>query len=192
MLGNWRENYSDRQLEKKYRQSFLADLQSDHHLLDSVLVSQENSRKQISRLFQQIGATKIDQDSILILMSPILAYEPFFPSVNTYESMRNSGNMGLISDFNLQQDLVTYYHLLEEKKLVEEIYFNFINSYLTPFLMKHFDTSNQKFMDPAVLRTTEFLNLIGGSRQLLEQIHTFYQKLEQRNRDLISRLQKSE
>ena len=188
MLNNWREGYKDHELRDKYLASFYSDIQGDHLQLDTLIRQETERLDQVGRLLTLLQEKKYQNDSVLIILSQMASYNPFNQNVVTYESIKNSGNLSLISDYNLRQKLIGYYQQLEDKKLIEGVYFDYFNKYIIPFVMTSLDLQQQKFVDPGVIRSVKFRNIVGGSYQLLRQNLDFYQTVYQKSEELLTEL----
>jgi hypothetical protein len=104
--------------------------------------------------------------------------------MNTYESIKNSGNLNLITDFEIREKLIQYYQSFEEKKLVEEVNMLYINNYIVPFIHSNADFLKQKFISREVLEDHNFSNLVFGYYQILIQLIDNYKGIFVLNKEL--------
>jgi len=72
--------------------------------------------------------------------------------------------------------------------LIEGVYFDYFDKYIIPFVMTSLDLQQQKFVDPGVIRSVKFQNIVGGSYQLLRQNLDFYQTVYQKSEELLTEL----
>ncbi len=108
----------------------------------------------------------------------------FSPQPITDESIINSGNLGIISDYDLMEWIVLYYRSIEEGKLREKLYSDYILDYATPFIFEHMDLSEGRLVSTAVVGSTLLRNLIVGYNTLLAQCVDGYRELQDHNEGL--------
>ena len=100
---------------------------------------------------------------------------------DTYPSMTSGGNLNLISDFELMQDLITLYKTFRDSKIQDDVYWEYMNEYVIPFLYKQADRATQKLDSPKILNTLKFQNLIIGYPILLRQNLREHERLTEFN-----------
>ena len=184
MLNNWREEYTDLQMAEKYINSFQNDITYDHSQLDSIIHSNESKLEQITQFINSLknkNATILDGERIMGLMAEI---NPFIPKINTYESIKNSGSLNILTDFDIKEKLIQYYQSLEEKKLIEDMNLLYITTYIIPYIHQNADFLNQRIINKNVLNNHNFTNLVLGYYQLLVQTIDFYKEIFELNNEL--------
>ena len=82
---------------------------------------------------------QLPRDSALKVLSVIATFNNLNMQNATYESIVNSGSLGLISDWILREELVNYYRYQQSIRDVEVVYNDYINTYVMPFLFKSVD-----------------------------------------------------
>jgi len=184
MLNNWRADYTDRQMADKYITSFRDDIASDHARLDSIINSNENKLGRISKFITSLKNKNSTIDDAERIMGDLAEINPFFPKINTYESIKNSGNLNILTNYEIKEKLIQYYQSLEEKKLVEEVNMLYINNYIIPFIHQNADFLNQRIINKHVLKNHRFTNLIIGYYQLLIQQVDTYKSIYEVNEEL--------
>ena len=122
MMENWRQEEASREIEQKYLQSFRDDLQGDANTLDSVTVSIQNKIYLLRSFIGDIKKGEVKQDRAEEVISDMLSNLSFFPKQATYESIKNSGGMNIISDYELKEAIVSYYSLNNELRLKEKVF----------------------------------------------------------------------
>ena len=126
MMENWRQEEASREIEQKYLQSFRDDLQGDANTLDSVTVSIQNKIYLLRSFIGDIKKGEVKQDRAEEVISDMLSNLSFFPKQATYESIKNSGGMNIISDYELKESIVSYYSLNNELRLKEKVFFDYL------------------------------------------------------------------
>ena len=184
MLNNWRENYTDKLMAANYLNSFRNDIADDYVVLDSILKSDEHKSGRINKFIQSLKNENATVSEAELIMADIAELNPFYPKLSTYESIKYSGNLNILTDYTLREKLIQYYQSLEEKKLVEEMSMLYINNYIIPFIHKNADFLNQRIINGQVLTDHNFTNLVLGHYQLLLQIINNYKNIYKLNREL--------
>jgi hypothetical protein len=184
MLNNWRQDYMAQQMAEKYISSFRDDIAYDHAQLDSIIVSKENKLERINKFITSLKnkqSTINDAERIMGLMAEI---NPFLPKINTYESIKNSGNLNILTNYEIKEKLIQYYQSLEGKKLIEEMNMLYITNYIIPFIHQNADFLNQRIINRNVLKNHNFTNLVLGYYQLLVQTIDSYKGIYELNKEL--------
>ena len=184
MLNNWREDYTDQQMAEKYMNSFRSDIAYDHAQLDSIIQSNEDKLERINLFIGSLknkNSTIRDAERIMGAMAEI---NPFIPEINTYESIKNSGSLNILTDFEIKEKLIQYYQRLEGKKLIEQMNMLYITNYIIPFIHENADFLNQRIINRNVVDNHNFSNLVLGYYQLLVQTIDYYKGIFELNNEL--------
>jgi hypothetical protein len=147
-----RENLSDRNKEKEYIESLVADLKNDQQVLSQHIV---NVKTGISMMDSMIAildtpakiAGNTGELYFLARLSPRL--NPLANNDRTYEQLKNSGNFRLIRNLNTSNEIMAYYEKFPLIRLLESI-----NE--TEFT--EFKKSASKIFNPAILLKMESRN----------------------------------
>ncbi|MFZ5517264.1 MAG: DUF6090 family protein [Candidatus Zhuqueibacterota bacterium] len=177
MIDRAQENYKASQLEKNYLQSFYDDIAKDSVQLADIIAHEENTLKNITRLIALLHQTTVPSDSILVILSTMSQYYPFFQNAGTYESLKNSGDLNTLSDYSLKEKIFKYYQRNDERKMQEQNFSSFLNSYFIPFLFEHIDLESAKIVRMDIIRDYKFKNLLLGYQVLLRQNFLLHQSM---------------
>ena len=169
MINRAYENYKDGQLELKYLSGFQQSLQADADSLKGVLEHDRSVRKHTADLLQMLRKGTVVEDSVLLILDRMSAISFFNPQQTTYQSIKQSGNLNLISDYRLREHIIRYYEKYDELKLQQEFFFRYVADFLTPFFYENIDLMEQKIINKKALSTSRFKNLISGYSVLLNQ-----------------------
>jgi hypothetical protein len=184
MLNNWRENHTDQLMAEKYINSFRNDIANDYTALDSIMKSNERKLLRITNFINSLKDKKATIADAERIMGDLAELNPFYPKLSTFESIKYSGNLNILTDYNFREKLIQYYQSLDEKKLVEEVNIDYTNNYIIPFIYKNADFLNQRIINREVLSNYNFTNLVLGHYQLLVQIIDNYKNIYKLNREL--------
>ncbi len=76
------------------------------------MISEDKERRAI-RFIGLLKENKQVLDSTLVIFGDIMSKIPFSPKVSTYESIKGSGNLNILSNYKLKQDIIGYYQNLK-------------------------------------------------------------------------------
>jgi len=184
LFDNFREERSNSKLEDKYLESFYNNVVADSVEIQSMILSNENNIDISARSVASMQAGTITNDSALVVLSVMATYNSLNLENATYESVVNSGNLGLIKDFEISEQIVYYYRSHEDMRYVERVYNDYISNYILPYLNKKLDFISGQFVEDFTVNDIEFRNITAGyyilSSQKMELVHT----LDSLNSDL--------
>jgi len=184
LFDNFREERSNIKLEDKYLESFYNNVVADSVEIQSMILSNQNNIDISGRSVASMQAGTITNDSALVVLSVMATYNSLNLENATYESVVNSGNLGLIRDFEISEQIVYYYRSHEDMRYVEQVYNDYISNYILPYLNKKLDFISGQFVEDFTVNDIEFRNITSGyyviSRQKMELVH----KLDSLNSDL--------
>ena len=180
MLNRWYEGYKNKQLEKKYLISFHKNITDDSKELETII---DNYDKTLNRV-RQLKYNNLQFDSLIPILTDMSKFNQFIINLSTYESIKNSGDLGIISNYYLKEDLIKYYQQYEEKKLIESLFKSYIDNYYMPFIIDNIDVEGQKIINKFTIKNYKFTNLVNGYYTLLKQQIEFYKNLYMMGRDL--------
>jgi hypothetical protein len=106
--------------------------------------------------------TNIKNDSINLFSQSLMVIAEFVPQSNTYESLKTSGQMEIISDFSLKNQIHDVYLNYNSIKQYDSVYRDFHNQFVQPFFVKNLDFRNFDITCSDVLNDFQFTNLIQG------------------------------
>ena len=184
LFDNFREERSNIKLEDKYLESFYNNVVADSVEIQSMILSNQNNIDISERSVASMQAGTITNDSALVVLSVMATYTNLNLENATYESVVNSGNLGLIKDFEISEQIVYYYRSHEDMRYVERVYNDYISNYILPYLNKKLDFISGQFVEDFTVNDIEFRNITAGyyilSSQKMELVHT----LDSLNSDL--------
>jgi hypothetical protein len=198
-LEGYRTDQSVKKQEIKYVESMILDLEYDSMALDSLIAYADHTMSGylITLSGASAGAT-YNEDSLGYQLLGI-QYNPFFkPQRTTYESLRSSGKMDLISDFSLMNEVISlheqYYHGTSE---FDDTIREHLRDFVKPHFMKHVQFIGPGRVRDDFLTVDGFQNMIYSYRYLylakvdfyrltLEKVNEVKTKLRQHRKSLTS------
>lgn len=189
LLNNWRESRAEQKLELKYYSSLLKDLTDDSDALDDILSFGEHQDSVLGKFITRSIDDNFPKDSISNILIALVSISQFSAEMGTYETIKYSGNLDVFSDYELREEINSYYNKVDEAMVKQKLHSNFINSYCIPFIYKKVDIIKGKFR-PGVTIDIEFNNIVVGYKALLDQDLGAFQDLMKENMDLKLKLAK--
>ena len=190
MLENWRQENANHDLEQKYLNSLKSDLMSDNKLLDSTVSSVE---KQISKLRDFITEIKtgtvVKQKAENIIPQVLISYG-FAPKLATYQSITNSGNLNIITDYKLIESLASYYNSYDEISIKEKGLYDYQLKFVLPYVYENVDFLSGKMVNKSAINGFEFKNIVTGYYTLVGQNLEAYKNYQLANKELLENIEK--
>ena len=190
LLDGWRQNQQDRQTEQQYLQSFRDDLSSDMKSLKTILPPNRQKLQRNQKFI--MTPDNPEPDSVKVILQDMMAMEFFDKKQSTYESIKDSGSLNLISDYSLKEQIVQYYENYKLVDKVEGLYQEWLNTYGVPFVYENMDIPAQKMLPLTGQRSYKFKNLVAGYYALLSQNINLYRDIVQAADSLIIRIEKQQ
>jgi len=192
VLNNWREENAEIRLEQKYLSSFYNDIVSDETTLDSLVF---RTQKKVDNLMEVLKKTEIINESMSedlanSIVLELLYFEWFSPTKDTYDDIINSGNLNLISDYELKEKVSSYYSFLNEVKNVEQYYKDHMKDYGFPILYKNYHLFKREYINDECYKTLEFTNMFLAGMALYQQNLKMYEQALEINLELKAELSK--
>ena len=190
LLNNWREDAAENKMEHKYMESFYNEVILDKDNLDSLIL---HSQLKIDNLLNIIKQTEVvnkplTEELAQSIVMEIMYIEWLSPANDTYEDIINSGNLNIISDYNLKEKISSYYTFLNEVGNVEKFYTEHMNNYGFPILYKNYHLLRRKFVNAESYKSLEFTNMYLGVVALLQQNNEKYKEALEKNVELQNEL----
>ncbi len=168
-VNNYQQKKSEQKLEVKYLESFHKNLVVDSIEIRTHIEEDQNNLDISRRAVMTMVDGKLHEDSALALMSVIATFNNLNMQNSTYESIVNSGNLGLIRDYDLKEELVNYYRYQSAIRDVEQVYNDYITNYVIPLFFNSVDMLTGTFAEDFRTDSREFKNITAGYYMLVEQ-----------------------
>ncbi len=168
-VNNYQQKKSEQKLEVKYLESFHKNLVVDSLEIKSHIEEDQNNLDISKRAVLTMMEGKLHNDTALVLMSVIATFNNLNMQNSTYESIVNSGNLGLIRDFELREELVNYYRYQSAIRDVEQVYNDYITDYVIPLFFNSVDMLTGTLAEDFRTESMEFKNITAGYYMLVLQ-----------------------
>lgn len=184
LFDSYREDRSDRKLEEQYLQSLYDNILADSAEIQ-LMIRRDQDNMDISR--QAVSSMQEGtymNDSAVAILSIMATYNFLNLEDASYESIVNSGNLGLIRDFGIREKIVYYYRNYDDMRFVEQVYYDYITNYILPFVTTNLDFIKGEFVDGFRVDDIAFRNMTSGYYVLSSQKMEMVQLLDSLNNDL--------
>ena len=176
-LNNWRDQIRDIELERRYIAGFSNDVEANltelerFNELDSIWIH-DNSKR-----FKEMRGQTLSKDSSEALFKKVINFSRMEPNEGTYMDITNSGNLNLIRDPQLKSAIVNYHLKVKAASFIDDYFYNYFNTYVTPFVMDNFDMLNEQIKNENIYQSLEFRNIVVGYFAALVQRNNAYKDL---------------
>ena len=188
-LESWKESNSDDRLEAKYLQSLSEDLQQDLGYIDTLRSIDQTQINALKRLTAATIGPDYSEDSLLYYIRFIQFSVNFTPQSVTYESMKFSGKLDIIEDFEFRNRIVglyeQYYRAVRE---IDGAVAHYVENFVQPYSIEHIVLSYDRVISREFLSDYRFKNIIFPLRGLMIRRLEFYEELRQEVQEIKAQL----
>ncbi len=192
LLNTWRLDNAEIKLEQKYLSSFYNDIVDDEATLDSLIIRGQIKEDTLLYVLKEsvVKEVPLTEELAQTIVKEMFYLEWFSPSNDTYEDIINSGNLNIISDYNLKEEISSYCKFTKEVKNVEQYYLDHMDNYGFPTLYKNYHLYKLEFVNEESYQSLEFTNIFLGVFALLQQNIKIYREALVKNRELKGELER--
>jgi len=177
-LESYKESKASKQQEQKYMESLIEDLHSDLVALDTLGELNKLIGNSLVKLSDASVGSPYDSDSLVGYLLGTQYNPPFSPQLTTYESLKASGQMDLISDFDIRNQVVELYEqYYRGTKQYDDAIDENLRDFYKPFYMKNITFTGRSTIDTGFLKKTEFRNIMFAYRYLFLAKSEFYKQV---------------
>ena len=184
LFDSYREDRSDRKLEAQYLESLYNNILADSAEIQE-MIRKDQDNIDISR--QAVSAMQdgmFNEDSAVAILGVMATFNFLNLEDASYESIVNSGNLGLIRDFGLRERIVYYYRNYDDMRFVEQVYYDYVSNYILPYVTSNLDFMKGDFVKGFSVDDLDFRNMASGYYVLTTQKMEQVQVLDSLNNDL--------
>jgi len=177
LLNNWQLEKKDQQLEQKYLNGFFQDVNENIVELQKAVDSDSLWLTRVKPKIMMIQEGTLPVDSANTLITLIVGISKVGIQTGTYEDIKNSGNLNIITDFYIKKQIVDYHVAVSGVEFVDEYFYKYFGDIVMPFVMSNFSVIKGGLDNPAIIRSTLFANVITGYYSMVQQRKTAYADL---------------
>ena len=177
LLNNWQLEKQDERLEKKYMNGFLQDVNMNIAELKTAIESDSLwlSRAKPKLITIQKGTITVDSANSVI--KQIIFISKVGIQTGTYEDITNSGNLNIISDYNLKKLIVDYHVAISGVEFIDDYFYKYFGDFVMPFIFSNFSVLEGILDNPAIIKQSQFANIIAGYYSMVQQRKSAYEGL---------------
>jgi len=185
-LNTCREEQKEEKLVNEHIENIIKESQFNQGNLKSSIANTERKISVADTLLHAIVSNESLQ-KINGLSFQLLGEAPSYIKKTAYNSLKDSGDIRFISDFELKNDLITLYEYYEWAAGMDQAAFSTFEDYYYPYTIKNFDLISASVQEEPVYKAKEFKNIISGyyyilkakrnqNKETLEKIESFLKK----------------
>ena len=138
-LNNWATGIKNKKVEKEYLLSIQSDLDKDIEDLDSNIAQLDIRIQYISSLLPYLGNGRPGGDTLVMRLFRYVDPLNFNPSEITIQSMKFSGDLKLIKDIELKNEIIEHYKTYEGVDDQIKRHETFARDFVAKYFMDHID-----------------------------------------------------
>ena len=149
----------------------------------------EENDNAIQKLVMMVSKAEYNRDTIIKNSVRMSFPFEFTPLNTTFETLKATGDIEIISDYDLKNGIVQIYQEYDEIKKSDQLYKEFVDDHILPFLWQNIDMINGKAVNDKFYRTVTFKNILTGYLLVLSRQRDAYKigiEMIDRLRELIS------
>ena len=177
ILNNWRIEQDERRIEEKYLTSFLQDIELDIPQLESAIVTDSVWLAQAKPMLNSIINKSIKLDSARAMIKMIVKISRLDANKSTFEEISNSGNLNILTDFELKSQIVKYYLDLGGVEFIDEYFNKYFSDFVMPFILSEYSVLTGEFNNKSVVNSVRFSNVVAGYYSMVQQRVAAYESL---------------
>ena len=177
LLNNWQAERKEDELEQKYLEDFIQDLDYNITALKKSIEADSASIARMKSALVSIRERKISVDSANALIKKIVLFYRTDFKTSAYENITNSGKLNIIKDFTLRKQIVDYHISISEAKFIDNYFYQYFNDFVMPFIFSNFSILKGKMNNPEVRKTDYFANIVAGYFSMIKQRKVAYEDL---------------
>lgn len=159
-LDSCKEDRRNQKLLDQHLTNLIEECQFNLKMVDLAIVQGESSQQNINQLIGLIIEQK-QWDTINRLSMDQLDFKGVYFKTNAYESLIQSGDVRLIKDFDLKNDIINLYEYFRWAESYDNVNGEVFTGYFLPYVMSEFDLFQLQTSDPEVYTNRRFKNALG-------------------------------
>ena len=177
VLNNFRMEQEEKKLEDKYLESFLQDVEFDIPALEKAVRTDSVWLARAKPLLTAIMNKSINIDSAQAIINMIATISKIDAHSSTYEEISNSGNLNILTDFELKGQIVDYYLALGGVGFIDEYFHRYFDDFVMPFIITEYSVLTNEFNDKRIISSVRFSNVVAGYYSMVQQRMAAYSSL---------------
>jgi hypothetical protein len=178
-LNSWSEANKEKKMIGEYMKNLNSDLENDINNLQN---NDSITLQKINTLVQLLGLLKTNDYEQMEMIDSLVkkTFENvifFYPSKTTYESIKQGGQISVIKDVKLKNDLIYLYDFqYEQIKINENLILEVVRNNIEPFIIQNYDMIEFRAINKEPIFSYQFANLIQQLISDLSNNLTYYKE----------------
>lgn len=165
-LNTCSEDKKESALVEEHIQNIIEETEFNKRTIVTSLSLSEDLLKDIDSILMELRSTQ-DITKINQLSFKALSINPLYLKKTAYNSLKESGDIRFIDDFNLKNDIITIYEYYEWADGVDEMTLSTYRNFYFPYLIENFDMLNASNQEDKVYLNKKFANIMSSYRYAL-------------------------
>ncbi|MFY0688251.1 MAG: hypothetical protein JXQ90_13850 [Cyclobacteriaceae bacterium] len=188
VMNGWRAEANEKDLQDKYIQGFIEDINSNVTELVSAIEKDSSWIAQSTPVIKSMMADTFHFDSLNDVVQSIVQLSRVDLRSTTYQNMTNSGNHVVIDEFELRNDLIEYHNVLDGVGFIEDYFQDYFNQMVMPVVFREFNFLTGRFKKEVNFASIDFNNSFVGYYSLVLQRRKAYQDALDGSKEMLKKL----
>ncbi|MBT6765423.1 MAG: hypothetical protein HOA90_12925 [Prolixibacteraceae bacterium] len=184
LLNNWRIQNQEKSLEQKYLNGFAQNIKINNTSLQTAIETDSLRIENMKPMILILQSGELPADSVISVFQNIISISRLEFHTDTYQEIINSGNLNIITNFQLKEKIVNYHISIDGVKFVEDYFHNYHNTFVLPFVLNEFNMLTGELNNLDIIETVKFSNVIASYYSMLQQQLKVYKELLVKSIDL--------
>jgi hypothetical protein len=168
LISLWKE-IQENNIEEKYLAGIKKDNDKNITGLSGLIEIAEYNYNPLQKIVGMISRNEYQVDTIIHYSVRMTYLFEFKQNSTTFETLKASGNLEIISDYDLRNKIVEVYNHYSRITKFDEMYRKYIDDYVIPFMWKNIDMISGKPVNSNFVKQVEFKNVLTGYLLMLTQ-----------------------
>ena len=191
VLNNWQVEHQERRLEQKYISGFQQDVAYNNSELENALQADSLWLARTKPLILLVKEKTLPIDSAHVIMRLLSNISRIEYNTGTYSDITNSGNLNLITDFELKDQIVDYQIAINGVNFIDDYFYQYFSDFVMPLIFREYNILNGEFGDLTVIKSNSFSNVFAGYYSMIQQRQAAYKSLLVKSKSLEAKLNAS-
>lgn len=174
MLNEWASSQRDAVRAGQYIQGIMTDLSADSVQLTELADDCSTSTQALVRFLFTPDPVRIPDDSLNHYLQIMARSQSFQPRTVTFDALKFSGDMSIITDIGVRKMLVEHYEQYQGIREVDQVATRYWENIQIPYLLDRVDMRTMRFIGSTDYRSSKFKNILTGHISLLQQKASIY------------------
>ncbi len=166
-LNTCRENKRETALIERHITNIIEESQFNDTRMERSLKSTQETLNTINSILAEVD-NAAEVPSISEKVYKLLNFEASYFKITAYNSLKESGDIRFMDDFQLRDDIITLYEYYNWASGLDEALADTYSNYLYPYVMKNVDMNSGLVQDPLIFKNIEFKNAIIAYKYILQ------------------------